>query len=361
MATISGVGSRDRHADRPLSGWGGNLYTADGFDSEGTVEIRVVGPAWGEDLDRLQPVGQGDWVVGLKYVHQIAVQGEPGHLGAVPVMIADPPCGVAGMEIPWGGPQVFGAVEQWLEDEPDANFYVSPTWANGVDTLQQFFLPAGAPVGIANADRFTEQRQPLTDQTILVLTAREYEQALMDPKLADVRVEKLIPYPDGSPGFYFVRMRYSDQADALFEQERQRRLMPVIDTLEVRGETLTIEHPLLDSGGVQHIFDGDPYTLARGYDANPMLLKITFGAPRPLTGIDITTGSMDFALTIRLFPADGGAPAVYSGTYRDLPDDPTVSMDFPGAPDAVSRIELEIQHLLEPGPAKIHLREIRFR
>jgi len=266
-----------------------------------------------------------------------------------------------GMEIPWGGPQVFGAVEQWLEDEPDANFYVSPTWANGVDTLQQFFLPAGAPVGIANADRFTERRQPLTDQTILVLTAREYEQARMDPKLADVRVVKLIPYPDGSPGFYFVRMRYSDQADALFEQERQRRLMPVIDTLEVRGETLTIEHPLLDSGGVQHIFDGDPYTLARGYDANPMLLKITFGSPRPLTGIDITTGSMDFALTIRLFPADGRAPAAYSGTYRDLPDDPTVSMDFPGAPDAVSRIELEIQHLLEPGPAKIHLREIRFR
>jgi len=266
-----------------------------------------------------------------------------------------------GMDIPWGGPQVFGAVEQWLKDEPDATFYVSPTWANGVDTLQRFFLPDSAPVGIANADRFTEQRQPLTDKTILVLTAGEYEKARVNPKLADVRVEKMIPYPDGSPGFYFIRMRYSDQADTIFEQERLERLKPIIDTLEVNGETLTIEHPLFDSGGVQHLFDGDAYSLARGYDANPMLLKITFAAPRRLSGVDITTGSMESAITVRLVPAAGGQPVVYAGTYRDLPMDPTIRIDFPGAPAEVARIEIEIQHLLEPGPAKIHLREIRFR
>lgn len=266
-----------------------------------------------------------------------------------------------GMDIPWGAPQVFGAVEQWLEQEPDAFFHVSPTWANGVNTLQRFFLPDSAPVSTANTDRYTTEQLPLTDKIILVLTASEYERARADPKLTDVRVEKMIPYPDGSPGFYFIRMRYSDQAAAIFEQERLERLKPVTDVLEVNGSVLTIEHSLFDSGTVQHIFDGDPYTLARGYDANPLLLKISFDSPRRLSGVDITTGSMDSAITVRLIPSGGGEPVVYTGTYRDLPMDPTVTLDFDGAPDAVTRIEIEILNLLEPGPANIHLREILFR
>jgi 4-amino-4-deoxy-L-arabinose transferase-like glycosyltransferase len=266
-----------------------------------------------------------------------------------------------GMEIPWGAPQVYGAIDEWLEQEPETFFYVSPTWANGVDTLKRFFLPDDAPVDIANADRFTETRQELTDDIILVLTAREYQAARVNPKLADIRVEKEIPYPDGSPGFFFVRMRYSPQADAIFEQERLERLKPIVETLEVGGAMVTIRHPLFDSGGVQHLFDGDVYTLARGYEANPMLLEFTFDVPRTIKGVEITTGSMDFALTVRLYPTAGGEPLVYAGRFVDQPMDPTVSLDFDGAPDKVSRLEIEILHLGEPGPAKIHLREIRFR
>ncbi len=266
-----------------------------------------------------------------------------------------------GMEIPWGAPQVYGAIEDWLEQEPETFFYVSPTWANGVDTLKRFFLPDDAPVDIANADRFTESRQELTDDIILVLTAREYEAARVNPKLDDVRVVKELRYPDGSPGFFFVRMRYSPQADAIFELERQERLKPIIETLDIGGSVVTIQHPLFDSGGVQHLFDGDVYTLARGYDANPMLLVLSFDAPRALHGVEITTGSMDFALTIRLFPTADGEPVVYTETYIDQPMDPTVSLEFDGAPAQVSRLEIEIRHLGEPGPAKIHLREIKFR
>lgn len=266
-----------------------------------------------------------------------------------------------GMDIPWGAPQVFAEVANLLQHSPEDRVLISPTWANGVDVHRRFFLPDAAPVDVGNADGFIAERRPLDDHLVFVLTAREYKAVRSSPKFTSVRVEKMIPYPDGSPGFYFIRIRYSDQADTIFEQERLERLKPIIDTLEVNGETLTIEHPLFDSGGVQHLFDGDLYTLARGYEANPMLLKISFGAPRPLTGIDLTTGSMDFALTVRLFPPGGAAPMVYTETYADLPNDPTVTLDFPGAPTEVTRIEIEIHHLLEPGPAKIHLREIQLR
>ena len=30
-------------------------------------------------------------------------------------------------------------------------------------------------------------------------------------------------YPDGQPGFYFVRMRYADNVDTIFAAERQAR------------------------------------------------------------------------------------------------------------------------------------------
>jgi 4-amino-4-deoxy-L-arabinose transferase-like glycosyltransferase len=266
-----------------------------------------------------------------------------------------------GMDIPYGAPQVFGEVASLIQREPSDRVLVSPTWANGVDVLKRFFLPDDAPVDVGNADGYIAEKLPLDDHLLFVLTASEYEAVRASPKFTDVRVEKLIPYPDGTPGFYFIRMRYSDQADAIFEQERLERLKPITETLEVGGSVLTIQHPLFDSGGVQHIFDGDPYTLARGYEANPMVLSISFDSPRQLSGVDITTGSMQAAITVRLFPAAGGEPLVYGGTYRDLPMDPTISIGFPGAPAQVSRVEIEILHLTEPGAAKIHVREIHFR
>ncbi|MCX6071830.1 MAG: glycosyltransferase family 39 protein, partial [Chloroflexi bacterium] len=223
-----------------------------------------------------------------------------------------------GMDIPYGAPQVFGEVTRLIQRDPADRVLVSPTWANGVDVLRRFFLPDAAPVDVGNADNFTAERQPLDDHLVFLLTAREYEAVRADPKFTDVRFEKMIPYPDGSPGFYFVRMRYSAQADAIFEQERLERLKPIIETLVVDGSTLSIEHPLLDSGTIQHMFDGDKYTLARGYEANPMVLKISFDTPRPVRGMDLTTGSMDFALTVRLYATAGGPPVVYTETYTGL-------------------------------------------
>jgi hypothetical protein len=266
-----------------------------------------------------------------------------------------------GMEIPWGAPQVFGAVKELIQEEPDVFVFVSPTWANGVDTLARFFLPDGAPVDIANADRFTEHRQDLTDHMVLVLTASEYEAARTNPKLTDVRSEKLISYPDGSPGFYFVRMRYSDVADALVEQEQLERQRPITETVEVGGHLFTVEHPFLDSGTIQHMFDGDQYTLARGYEANPVILRITFDLPRPIHALVLTTGSMDIGLTVRLYPVGGGEPKVYSRDYPDLPDDPTVTLAFDQPPEQVERMDIEITQLGVVGPSKIHIREIELK
>lgn len=266
-----------------------------------------------------------------------------------------------GMDIPWGAPQVFGAVEEILQEDPQAFVYVSPTWANGVDTLARFFFPDGARVGIANADWFSESIRDLTEDTVLVLTAPEYQEVLADPKFADVRYDRLIAYPDGSPGFYFVRMRYSEAARSILKQDALERQRPITETVEVDGHLFTVEHPYLDSGTIQHMFDGDTYTLARGYEANPIVLRIAFDTPQPLREVVVTTGSMEVGLLVRLYPAGGDGPIVYTREFRDLPDDPTVALTFDQPPDLVERVDVEITQLDVNGPSKLHIREIQFR
>jgi hypothetical protein len=265
-----------------------------------------------------------------------------------------------GMDIPYGGPQVFEAVQQLLQEEPGTRVFVSPTWANGVDILKRFFLPDDAPVDVANADQYLIEPMPLDDHMVFVLTREEYARLLGDPKITDLRVGSTIPYPDGSAGFYFVRMAYSPEAPGIFNREREERAQPVIESLTLDGQQVEVTHSRLDSGSIGHVFDGDPYTLARGMEANPFVMEVAFPSPRALAGLELTTGSMDVGLTAELYPADGGEPAVLVQEYTGLPDDPTVSLAFPPDLGPLSRVRLLITDLNSSGPAKVHVRELVF-
>jgi hypothetical protein len=264
--------------------------------------------------------------------------------------------GMGGLQ--YGARQIADAVLEILEDQPGRRIFISPTWANGTDIVMAFVLPPDLPVETRNATEFIEQKGDLNDQMLFILTPPEYEEILNDPKFEGVTVERTLPYPDGRPGFYFVHMHYSPQADEVFAQERLERQRPVLADVVVSGETIHIEHSVLDMGGINDIFDGDPRTLARGFEANPFRLALAFDQPRRLTGIRLTTGTMDYSLTIRLFGSETAEPVVYNETYRNLPEDPTVEVAFDDGPESVVRIEMEIRNLNEGDIAKIHLREL---
>jgi len=264
--------------------------------------------------------------------------------------------GMGGLQ--YGGRQIADAVLEILEDQPGQRIFISPTWANGTDVVMSFLLPPDLPVETRNAAGFIEEKGDLNDQMLFILTPPEYEEVLNDPKFEGVTVERTLPYPDGTTGFYFVHMHYSPQADEIFAQERLERQRPVLTDVVVNGETIHIEHSLLDMGGIENIFDGDPHTLARGYEANPFRLVLGFDQPRALTGIRLTTASMDFSLTVRLFAGNTEEPVVYSESYRNLPGDPTVEMAFDQGPQSVVRIEMDIRNLNQGDTANIHLREL---
>ncbi len=263
-----------------------------------------------------------------------------------------------GMEMQYGASQLFGSVREVLQANPDQRILVSPTWGNGIDVVKRFFIPDEAPVDISNADGFLTELGELTTEMLLVLTPEEYAAILQDPKITDVRVERTLPYPDGRTGFYFVRMKYADGAEELFAREQQERSRPVVESLEVDGETLRIEHSRFDSGEIYHVFDQDPYTLARGMEANPLLIDITFPTPRSLSGLDLTTGSMDIGLAATLYPVGEDAPVEIEATFTDLADDPTVSLAFPEELGPVQRLRLWVTQLDAIGPSKIHVREL---
>jgi len=194
------------------------------------------------------------------------------------------------------------------------------------------------------------------------MTPDEYARTIDDPKFSDIRVERTLPYPNGQPGFYFVRLKYSPQAPTIFAAEDAARRQPVSETITLAGQPVTVLHSQLDMGPITNAFDGDPYTLIRTLVDNPAIIELTFAEPRVLTGLDLTTATMDFTATVKLTLADGSAPQVYTREFIQAGPDPTVDFPFDPAPSGpVKTLRLEVKDMYTTGDAHIHIREIKLK
>ena len=264
----------------------------------------------------------------------------------------------------YGARQVFGElVPALLRDFPSATIGVSPNWANSTDVFLPFFVPKNqqSHVRIQWSGDFLAKRSPIPPDLILVMPADEYDKARSSDKFKEVKVERQIPYPDGRPGFYAARLTYSEDADRLFAEEHEQRTRPVTEEAVIGGETVTVTHSPFDGGSLKDLFDGDAFTLARGLEANPLVLDFVFKTPRPVRGITASFGTMDFTLEAQLTGESEEEPHVFSKAFRGLPLDPTVEMTFDGAPPRISRLRLSIlKHGAEHEP-HIHVREIAFK
>ncbi len=264
--------------------------------------------------------------------------------------------GITGLQ--FGGKQVFTQVEYLSNEEPDTTIYVSPTWANGTDIIKRFFIPEDLNVRMGNVTRFLEEMGDLNSQMLFVIPEFEYNDIVDDEKLDNIHIEQIITYPDGRPGFYFVRMEYSPNALAIFAAEEEERNRPRVEALDLNGEMVQIQHPYLDMGEISHIFDGDTFTLARVYKANPAVFTLSYPAPRFLMGLRATTGSMDFQICVRLYSATSEEIGSYCEAFYDQPDDPTVVIQFDHPNSDIAVVEIEILSLEGADPYKIHVREL---
>jgi hypothetical protein len=265
--------------------------------------------------------------------------------------------GLYGMQ--YGARQVFGETKDYLKERPQTQVLLSPVWANGADTLLHFFLPDEPRVHLASIDGFNENKLDLNDNMLFVMTPDEYRRTVGNPKFTDIKTERVLPYPDGRDGFYFVRLRYSPDADAILAAEIAARRQPVHENVVIDGQTVDLLHSPFDAGQAQNLFDGDVYTLVRTMEANPAVIELTFPEPRPLTGVTVTTGSMDLELKITVFEDENTEPAVYDTTYRHLPADPTVEVDLGPSALQAKRVRIEVRDMNASELAKVHVREIK--
>jgi hypothetical protein len=263
--------------------------------------------------------------------------------------------GLGGLQ--YGARQLFPEIEAYLQTSPETNIILSPSWANGTDVVARFFLPDPLPLQMGSIDGHLFERLPLDENTLFVMIPEEYAQAQASGKFADIRVEKMLPYPDGRPGFYFVRLRYADNVDDILAAEREARRVLQSAEIFLDGQAVQVKYPLLDIGEASHLFDGNVDTVARTLEANPAVIQLTFPAPRQIERLSIIIGSTTAQITARLYPSIGEAASQYSQRLTGTIDQPEVTLAFAGAVPA-QILELEILDTGQGEPGHVHVWEI---
>ena len=122
--------------------------------------------------------------------------------------------GLYGMQ--YGAFQIFDAIKQYKQANPDTKIIFTQYWANGSDVLAYFFMGNPLPIEIGSVLDLMDNKLPLDDTMVFVTTPQEYQAIVDNQKFTDLRTEKMVPYPDGTPGFYFIRMRYVNNMDSIF-------------------------------------------------------------------------------------------------------------------------------------------------
>ncbi len=264
--------------------------------------------------------------------------------------------GLTGMQ--WGSSQVFAEIQDFLRRDPDLQVTLSSTWANGTDTLARFFINQDPlPIQFASVDYFINQKVANIDRILAVLPFYEYQRAIDSGKFQQIQIEKRLDYPDGEPGFYFVRFDYSPEIDAILDAESEFRRQPLEDIVIIDGEEVAVRFSRLDIGPIQNAFDGDLRSMCRTLEANPAVLEFEFKEPRTFSGIAIVIGSTEARISFTATLGDNSETIEFS--RQGTVENPEVSYAFPSRLEG-DRVRLEIQDLHQSEPGNVHYWEIRF-
>ena len=269
--------------------------------------------------------------------------------------------GLGGMQ--YGASSVFSKVQDTLKSSPGTEIVLSPSWANGTDMLARFFLSDPLPIDLGSIDGYLFQRLALDDNTLFIITPDEYEQAVSSGKFSMVRVEDTLAYPNGRTGFYFARLRYSDDINEIMAAERESRRQLIMAEVIIDGQAVQVQYPHMDMGEIEHIFDGDIYTLIRTLEANPLVLKLNFPEPRQMNGLTARVGGTPTRLTVRAYQktANGDSePVEFNDWAGDWPEPREMSIDF-DAQVPIDYLEIEVENSRDQEPAHVHLWEVWLR
>lgn len=266
--------------------------------------------------------------------------------------------GLGGMQ--WGASEIFGKIQEMAEENPSQLISLSPSWANGTDTIAQFFFEDALPFRMESIDGYFDRKVPLDHNRVFIMIPEEYERVIQSPKFRNIKVDQILEYPNGQPGFYFVRLEYSAEIDAILAKESAERRILQEEEVVIQGASARVRYSSLDMGPIKNLFDGDLRTLVRTFEANPLKVEITFEQLRTITGLRARIGGTATRLTYRLLDEDGRLIAAGETSAAEAPDPRWLDIGIEAAPGC-KRVLLEVRSIHDLEPAHVHLWEIELQ
>lgn len=207
--------------------------------------------------------------------------------------------GLSGMQ--YGARQVFPRAAEIARSEPDTTVFVSSTWANGSDVLLRYFADGLPNLQMGNINAWGLEHRPLDRRMLFVMTAEDLDYIYDSRKFTGISIDETIPYPDGSIGFYFVRLDYVSDILEILKEERIARQALVSEDVLIDDQWVQVEHSVLDMNEIAQAFDGDPATLVRTLEANPLQIILHFPKPITLQGAVLTIGGPPTRVALTAF------------------------------------------------------------
>jgi hypothetical protein len=266
--------------------------------------------------------------------------------------------GLHGMQ--YGTVQVFEEIETHLSQSPDTTIDLSPNWANGTDVLARYFLGDPIPIQMRSIQGYMDDYLPIDEDHLFIMTADEYEQALQERKFTDLKVDKIMPYPDGSPGFYFIRMHYSDEAISLFEEEQRQKQSIQETMLTLHGQTVLVRYSSLDMGEISEVFDSNPATLIRTAEINPIEIILEFEEEIIMSSMALRVGGAPIRTSITLNPLETPSGSTYSQDLPETPNPRAVSITLP-TPQTIKSLRIQVRNLRDGENTRVHLWDMEIK
>ncbi len=135
-------------------------------------------------------------------------------------------------------------------EQPNTIVLVSSTWANGSDVLLRFFADDLSNLRMGNINAFALEYRPLDRNTLFVMTQEDVDFIFESDKFTDITIEEVIDYPDGSPGFYFVRLSYVMISKPSWMLNGSPASPPRGRTTN-NDQTVQVEYPTLDINEIE--------------------------------------------------------------------------------------------------------------
>lgn len=267
-------------------------------------------------------------------------------------------------ELQYGSLQIYDVVEEYHRGHPEARIIFTSSWANGADVLNRFFLGIQPWLEGGSIEGYIVRKFPVDDNTVFIMVPHEYAAAQASDKLTDIRVEKIVHYPDGTPFFYFVRLRYVNNIDEIFAAERAVRQILQEAVITIDGQNVLVRHSYLDAAlqavNIKDVFDGDPFTLAKTFEDNPFIIELTFPSPRVISGFSISIHAASAQITLKCYQTPESQPITYMFEGKGSEEEPVLSFELP-EPAQVQFLHLEMLDPHSPPPAQIHIWDVKFQ